>query len=290
MEQNKAFYLFDQTKIYILNNSDKLDIMTQELCTKYFKTHSIILLQYFDRQQQQIQNIQFLWLDPSTTISRFENYITSQLYSIITKLYPHFSSEWCQKLLYQINKMKQFGSSTEHVINIYFSTKDSYSKKYTPYKPTNITQLLPDVDEFFHPEYQTKYQVFEENGCIYDAMLNQTNIASNNNQYYKLQVVKCTITSEYFAYFRWGRVGYRGQSLTKTGTKQQCIDLFMQKFKHQTFNSWSDRNNFIPFQHKYNYLPHFSTSKYTDFQVITFEITIVIHFLTMRYYHQTLQE
>ena len=115
--------------------------------------------------------------------------------------------------------------------------------------------------------------MFEENGCVYDAMLNQTNITSNNNKYYILQVIKLISEAKYYAFFRWGRVGYQGQQSVVSGTKQECINRFMQKFQDKTRNAWQDRNNFNPFTNKYTYIStDLSTSKSSDFQVITFEL------------------
>ena len=53
-------------------------------------------------------------------------------------------------------------------------------------------------------------------GQFYDVMLNQTNIAANNNKYYILQLLeKVTTGAPYAAWFRWGRVGHINGTMLK---------------------------------------------------------------------------
>ena len=47
----------------------------------------------------------------------------------------------------------------------------------------------------------------DSRGDHYHAMLNQTNISSNNNKYYLLQVLEHRKEDGYAVWFRWGRVG-----------------------------------------------------------------------------------
>lgn len=54
--------------------------------------------------------------------------------------------------------------------------------------------------------------MYEEGADVYDAMLNQTNIDMNNNKYYILQLMEDDDKKAYSVWFRWGRVGYRGQN------------------------------------------------------------------------------
>eukprot|EP01084_Bolivina_argentea_P253176 425198_1 len=77
VEKNKRFYILDKNKIVCLNNSDIVQTMTDAIQSHklILETYSIVLLQYFDRHAQRIQNIQFLWLDPMTKPSRLETYI-----------------------------------------------------------------------------------------------------------------------------------------------------------------------------------------------------------------------
>jgi len=47
------------------------------------------------------------------------------------------------------------------------------------------------------------YHVYEDGDEIYDATLNQTNIANNNNKFYNLQILKKDNNSS--GYFFWTR-------------------------------------------------------------------------------------
>jgi len=96
------------------------------------------------------------------------------------------------------------------------------------------------------------YHVLEEGDDIYDAILNQTNIANNNNKFYNLQVLKKDNSNAYFFWTRWGRVGERGQfKLLNCSSKDSAISNFKSKFRDKTANSWDDRKNFVKKDKKY---------------------------------------
>lgn len=117
------------------------------------------------------------------------------------------------------------------------------------------------VDEHFP---RSGYHVWENNGTVWDAMLNQTNISSNNNKFYKLQILESDNSpKDYFVWFRWARVGYVGQNtLLACGTNtDKAISQFCKKFKDKTVNDWNDRNDFVPHAKKYTYIPMNYSSK-----------------------------
>jgi len=126
---------------------------------------------------------------------------------------------------------------------------DGKNKK--SYKKVKMSGSAP-VDEYFDNQSWT---VFEENGIVWDAMLNQTNIGQNNNKFYKLQILTDSDESEFCAFFRWARVGYKGQMSRTWGNKQKCIGAFKKKFHDKTLNDWEDRDNFQSYARKYTYLP-----------------------------------
>ncbi|OUM61026.1 hypothetical protein PIROE2DRAFT_62766 [Piromyces sp. E2] len=96
------------------------------------------------------------------------------------------------------------------------------------------------------------YHVLEEGDEIYDAILNQTNIANNNNKFYNLQVLKKDNSNFYCFWTRWGRVGERGQyKLLNCSNKEMAISNFKSKFRDKTGNSWEDRKNFVKKNKKY---------------------------------------
>lgn len=56
----------------------------------------------------------------------------------------------------------------------------------------------------------------------------------------------------YYTYNRWGRVGEIGQSsFTPCSSLAAAVASFESKFKDKTKNRWSDRNNFVKHENKY---------------------------------------
>uniref|UniRef100_A0A915ERF8 Poly [ADP-ribose] polymerase n=1 Tax=Ditylenchus dipsaci TaxID=166011 RepID=A0A915ERF8_9BILA len=96
--------------------------------------------------------------------------------------------------------------------------------------------------------------VYSNGKDVYDVMLNQTNTQNNNNKYFVLQVLKDNSGENYSVWFRWGRVGYKGQtSLIPCGSNLQgAIEQFKRKFRDKTSNSFDDRQNFCKVSGKYD--------------------------------------
>ncbi|CAF1702733.1 unnamed protein product [Brassica napus] len=91
---------------------------------------------------------------------------------------------------------------------------------------------------------------------VYDAMLNQTNVRDNNNKFFVLQVLESDNKKTYMVYFRWGRVGVKGQSKLDGPfhSWDRAIDIFSNKFLDKTKNFWSDRKEFIPHTKSYTWI------------------------------------
>ncbi|KAJ3427426.1 DNA ligase [Anaeramoeba flamelloides] len=101
--------------------------------------------------------------------------------------------------------------------------------------------------------YKSKGQVFERDCEIFSCMLNQTNINSNNNKYYEIQIIE--IGNGFILFTHWGRVGSNGYTNEKSYEKEDvCIEEFKKKFFQKTANRWNDRANFKCVQRKYNML------------------------------------
>lgn len=47
-------------------------------------------------------------------------------------------------------------------------------------------------------------------GTIFDVSLNQTNVGSNNNKFYRIQILEGKNDGAFCTWTRWGRVGERG--------------------------------------------------------------------------------
>merc|ERR1712157_710856 len=76
----------------------------------------------------------------------------------------------------------------------------------------------------------------------FHAMLNQTNIGQNNNKYYLLQVLVHLQTGNYYAFFRWGRVGkVAGVTLQECGKNlDSAVKAFEKKFTDKSKNDFYD--------------------------------------------------
>uniref|UniRef100_A0A0N5ART2 Poly [ADP-ribose] polymerase n=1 Tax=Syphacia muris TaxID=451379 RepID=A0A0N5ART2_9BILA len=98
--------------------------------------------------------------------------------------------------------------------------------------------------------------VYVEGKIPYDALLNQTNAQNNNNKYYIIQLLEDDKQKRYFVWFRWGRVGYKGQrDLVACGNDiDKAKSLFCRKFSDKTHNEWSNIKKFKKVVGKYDYI------------------------------------
>lgn len=87
---------------------------------------------------------------------------------------------------------------------------------------------------------------------MYSVVLNQTDIAKNNNKYYKIQVIRSDDGS--FHVFRgWGRVGYGGQTSLKSFPKvEAAIKEFAKGYSEKTKNTWNSGEPFHKVDGKYH--------------------------------------
>ncbi|XP_045712648.1 protein mono-ADP-ribosyltransferase PARP3-like [Phyllostomus hastatus] len=84
----------------------------------------------------------------------------------------------------------------------------------------------------------------------YDCTLNQTNIGSNNNKFYIIQLLEDG--DRFFCWNRWGRVGEVGQSkLSPFDSLDNAKKDFEKKFRDKTKNSWAERDRFVAHPGKY---------------------------------------
>ncbi|KAI1821939.1 poly polymerase catalytic domain-containing protein [Xylaria intraflava] len=101
------------------------------------------------------------------------------------------------------------------------------------------------VDEGANAELRDpKVEVYiDENGVIYDASLNQTNSSSNNNKFYRIQVLY-TSAQQYCTWTRWGRVGEFGQTkMVSKGSLENALKQFNDKFKSKSGLTWANRGD-----------------------------------------------
>ena len=64
----------------------------------------------------------------------------------------------------------------------------------------------------------SSHHVYDDDDGVWDCMLNQTNISSNNNKFYLIQLLESDsgkasgVRLRFAVWMRWGRVGYDGQN------------------------------------------------------------------------------
>lgn len=107
-----------------------------------------------------------------------------------------------------------------------------------------------------HCTIKDKTHVFTEGDDIWDVMLNQTNVANNNNKYYLIQLLEDNSAKKYYVWQRWGRVGFSGQNnlVTSGADLTAAKRVFTKKFSDKTKNSWENRQNFEKVPGKYDLL------------------------------------
>ncbi|KAJ3332829.1 Poly [ADP-ribose] polymerase 2 [Blyttiomyces sp. JEL0837] len=111
------------------------------------------------------------------------------------------------------------------------------------------------VDALVPANIATAVHVYEQDGEVFDALLNQTDIKNNNNKFYIIQLLKYDSRNEYMVWTRWGRVGVDGQNAIQSFSNvDQAIKNFESKFKDKTKNNWADRANFVKVSGKYQLL------------------------------------
>uniref|UniRef100_A0A915KKE3 Poly [ADP-ribose] polymerase n=1 Tax=Romanomermis culicivorax TaxID=13658 RepID=A0A915KKE3_ROMCU len=91
-------------------------------------------------------------------------------------------------------------------------------------------------------------------GVTYDCMLNQTNIAQNNNKFYLIQLLEDDNSKNYSVWLRWGRVGFTGQkNLINCGSNlEMAKKIFCYKFYDKTRNHWQEKDTFEKVAGKYD--------------------------------------
>lgn len=85
----------------------------------------------------------------------------------------------------------------------------------------------------------------DDDGTIYDASLNQSNVSNNNNKFYHVQLIvdgKTKKSKQFWTYTRWGRVGDFGQNkLMGPDDLETAKQDFEKKFKSKSGLAWEDR-------------------------------------------------
>ncbi|EGC36876.1 hypothetical protein DICPUDRAFT_150569 [Dictyostelium purpureum] len=99
------------------------------------------------------------------------------------------------------------------------------------------------------------YHVYDDGKDVYDATLNQTEIAQNNNKFYIIQILESDNGQNYTVWNRWGREGLKGIGKRFDYSKANlhaAISLFNEKFFEKTKNPFNNRKNFRKVAGKYD--------------------------------------
>lgn len=102
-----------------------------------------------------------------------------------------------------------------------------------------VVTAVAEVDIFVPHREEYRVLADSESGFACTAMLNQTNLADNNNKFFLIQALESIQDKTFATWFRWGRVGYSGQTnLTLCESAESAIDSFKSKFFDKTNNEW----------------------------------------------------
>ncbi|KAI1346580.1 PARP-domain-containing protein [Xylaria sp. FL0043] len=93
------------------------------------------------------------------------------------------------------------------------SSNASGTKKRKTASGAKSSQPTVPIDEGFKEGGDVHVHV-DDNGTIWDASLNLSNVSGNNNKFYMLQLLVDDKKKTYYAHNRWGRVGETGQVKT----------------------------------------------------------------------------
>jgi predicted DNA-binding WGR domain protein len=103
------------------------------------------------------------------------------------------------------------------------------------------------IDE--HCKYKDATLV-EHGGDVYTCMLNQTDLKSNKNKFYTMQVIQTG--SKFVHFIRYGRIGEVGRiDYHEYSIMALALGSFQKQFKSKTGNGWYDRANFQKKDGKY---------------------------------------
>lgn len=87
------------------------------------------------------------------------------------------------------------------------------------------------------PELAKTHHVYQDASRVpYTCMLNQTDVRSNKNKYYRMQLlVGDANESDMRLYIRYGRIGEKGRA----STKRASVSDFNRQFRNKTGNHWN---------------------------------------------------
>lgn len=129
---------------------------------------------------------------------------------------------------------------------------DLKKQKSEPQIEKKVMKGRAAVDTLF-PDHK-KYHVFQEADCVWDCMLNQSDVGNNNNKFYIIQLLESDTAKQFTVWTRWGRVGAAGQNARFDfgGNLASAKAQFGGKFQDKSKNFWANRANFKKVPGKYH--------------------------------------
>jgi poly [ADP-ribose] polymerase len=93
-------------------------------------------------------------------------------------------------------------------------------------------------------------KILKVDNDVYTCTLNQTDIETNKNKFYIMQIIQHSNSFDHF--IRYGRIGEPGKSSIDTYySKEDAMAAFEKQFKTKTGNNWSNKNSFVKKEGKY---------------------------------------
>ncbi|XP_044742670.1 poly [ADP-ribose] polymerase isoform X2 [Chrysoperla carnea] len=89
--------------------------------------------------------------------------------------------------------------------------------------------------------------VYQKGDDKYNVVLGRTDIQTNKNSYYKLQILQADKGQKFWLFRSWGRIGTTigGTKLEDTDGLNHAISMFKELYLDKTGNHWDERANFV---------------------------------------------
>ncbi|KYQ92097.1 poly(ADP-ribosyl)transferase [Tieghemostelium lacteum] len=138
------------------------------------------------------------------------------------------------------------------------TSSDSGIFKFRANPPSTGSALLKINEEFSQYSSASKEIVIEQTQEYgyqpYNISLSMTDLMTNNNSYYILQLIKSG--KSYYCFCKWGRVGQKsgsggGATDHKFSTLAEALDEFKEKFLDKTGCNWDLRSRYSKLPGKY---------------------------------------
>ncbi|XP_033328280.2 poly-(ADP-ribose) polymerase [Megalopta genalis] len=176
---------------------------------------------------------------------------------VITEDFIDEAKEYTKPALPLIKKktISSWGGDLSSRINVVAEKSAAKSKSKSSFEKSGSGKMklqLKDggtVDP--DSELQDVAHVYQKGKNKYTVTLVLTDIQTQKNSYYKLQVLEHDKQKKYWLFRSWGRIG-----TTIGGTKleklmlEECIEQFENLYEEKTGNVWSQREHFVKVPHK----------------------------------------